>query len=1029
MRRTRSAQRKRSILFLSSLLLMAAALQTGACTSEPEALDLTSLRRSGESTFICVGPDGQGIPLDQCPQGPRTSDLGLTVGQTGNELYSLVTQTLSAEVALIKVTGQHSDGTSSSGVQDVDRSNPGVTPLRIGGHPTGIASTPGGRATFVGVAELGLEGIYALPTTCLFAPPKEEPARDLTSWPACSLPAAPGDIVILTDEGEDAEGNSRQWCASPPDPDLPWAEAGSNCSVDLAEETAQKGRRKLLVALPSEAKLIVLDAQEILDREIGTYGPCHIEAELPLKATVPDSLVQSLPADLRTGQNGGVYVYDTLGGTYTSRPAGMDARDNLLLVADRGAPIVHRVDVRDACAPVELEPFYATSLLEPRRVVTTSRVAISPKTQSGSQFAYVVDESGNRLSSVAIFDMSEGAGANTPYVRPDSPILPLEAPDRIEFSSSVKDVAFAYIDRPVVSPATGIGVTGTVCDPDPAKTGQSIAAQYRPTSDGEGAGPDLLRGLFAYLLLGNGSVAIVDIEDFDAPCRRPKTVNKEDEPDFRGCHSDKLSGAFFTSDGREDSSPTVTEEVSCRAVVPHRSRSRVMMETEESGVVNAPSLRAFGRLSKYGRGMGVSRLTPEGRLRPIMLGTDFESPGSAAPAPAQVYVGNTLWKVNDSSEPLIVDPNRADRISAVLPFYAPRAYPSDEVLSVVYEGTLDRTHITGLLDEPVGEEEAAVARFEDPNNSFCAQGVQDRAVTEQIGRDQFGLSSGALERFVDRHTDYLQVTNLLFDEKDPYWRQEGATCGEESQFVDDTGFVLCDSIFRKGDADDLAATRDLEVVQAYRDHLELAPREKGRRTAEDHLALLSCCFPQTLEYRLRASRQWVVKGTRTGLEHAIVPEGGAWDGACVLDDSPIKKRLKGRAFEVSSTTCPIADPEDPDACGVGLRTNEDVVCTYDASEGPLRPGKVSEECIFNGITRRFVVYRGLNPTERDMAFGLEVIGGFQGRAISLTLGSQIVLPVSIQEVPTFGSLGVVDSQNRGLMMIDVKNSGVAWSYY
>jgi hypothetical protein len=1015
-------------LLLPALVVIGVVAQTGACTSDPEPLDLTSLRRSAESTFICIGPDGQGAPLNLCSQGERTNELALTVGQSGYELYSLVTQTLSAEVAVIKVTGTDSNGNSTSGVLDADVSNPGITPLRIGGQPTGIASTPGGFASFVGVGEVGLEGIYALPTTCLFAPPVDEPARDITSWPACSLSSAPGDMIVLVDEAKSADGSLRTWCSSPPDPELPWAEPGGDCSVDLSLEGVPEGRRKLLVALPSEGKLVVLDAQEILDRERGTYGPCHVEAELLLAATVPEALVQVLPDDLSTEDDGTLFTYDQLGGTYTAWPAGMDERDGLLLMADRTSPVVHRVDVRDPCELDELPHLFATSLLEPKRVVTTSRVALSPKTQTGGQFAYVVDETGNDLSSVLIFDLSEGKGGNTPLVRSESPILPLEAPDRIEFSASAKDVAFAYVDRPIASPSTGIAVTGTLCDPDPAATG-SLASEYRPTSDERGAGPNTIRGLFGYVLLGNGSVALVDIEDFDAPCRRPVTANKSDEPDFRGCSSDKLSGSYFTADGLKDSAPSVTNEVSCRAVVPHRSRSRVLIETVESGVVNAPSLRAFGQLSQDGSGMAVSRLSPEGRRNPIMLGVDFEAPSGAPLEPAQVYVGNQLWKSGDPIDPLVIDPNLAEKSSAVLPYFAPRAYPPDEVLSVIFEGTLDRAHITGLLFDPVGEEAEAIARFEDPNNSFCAQGVQDRAVTEQIGSEQFELTSGALERFVNRHTDYLQITNYLLDEEDPHWKQAGASCGEDSQFVDDTGFVLCDSIFRKGDADDLAPSRDLTIVEAYRDHLELAPRVDGGRTAEEHLALVNCCFPQTLEYRIRGGNQWVVKGSRTGLEHAIVPEGGERGGACVLDDSPIKSRLRNRAFEVSSIACDQTDPEQEGACGVGLRTTEDVVCAYDATLGPLRPGSVSSECIFDGITRRFVVYRGLSPSERDMSFGFEVIGGFQGDAISLTLGSQIVLPVSIQYLPAFGALGVVDSQNRGLMMIDVANSSVAWSFY
>src|SRR5690606_1235493 len=187
---------------------------------------------------------------------------------------------------------------------------------------------------------------------------------------------------------------------------------------------------------------------------------------------------------------------------------------------------VHRIDARDACAPSTLSPFYLTSLLQPGRVVTSSRVAISPQTPTGGQYVYAIDEIGNQLSSVAIFDISEGTYANTPLVRPYSSTMPLESPDRIEFSSAVKDVAFVYQDRPIASPATGVGATGTACDPDPDATGKTIAAEYRPTSNDDlGARPGLLRGLFGYALLSNGNVAIVDIEDLDAPCRRPVTAN------------------------------------------------------------------------------------------------------------------------------------------------------------------------------------------------------------------------------------------------------------------------------------------------------------------------------------------------------------------------------------------------------------------------------------------------------------------------------------------------------------------------
>jgi hypothetical protein len=121
--------------------------------------------------------------------------------------------------------------------------------------------------------------------------------------------------------------------------------------------------------------------------------------------------------------------------------------------------------------------------------------------------------------------------------------------------------------------------------------------------------------------------------------------------------------------------------------------------------------------------------------------------------------------------------------------------------------------------------------------------------------------------------------------------------------------------------------------------------------------------------------------------------------------------------------------QDVDSCGVGLKTNQDVVCSYDGTRGPVQVGGVASECIFDGLTRRFAIYRGLGPTERDMSFGFEVVGGFRGFAISLVNDSNVVLPVKLVPLPTYNAIGVVDSQNRGLMMVDLPNAHVAQSFY
>ena len=66
-----------------------------------------------------------------------------------------------------------------------------------------------------------------------------------------------------------------------------------------------------------------------------------------------------------------------------------------------------------------------------------------------------------------------------------------------------------------------------------------------------------------------------------------------------------------------------------------------------------------------------------------------------------------------------------------------------------------------------------------------------------------------------------------------------------------------------------------------------------------------------------------------------------------------------------------------------------------------------------------------------MTFAVEVSGGFVSSGISLTqdTGTTTLLPVSMGLVPFFGQIGVVDSQNRGLIMVDLRTAGVAATFF
>ena len=208
---------KTSFLSLSRLIglralavLATAALPPvlGACSQTPVTVDLHSLQSSGNVTFVCRGDDNppSGHRLEECP------DIEPDIDHVTRRTLGLVTQTESNEVAIIDLV--------AGAVVDVDPTTPGYSFLRVGAQPGAIVTTPGGAASFVGVTGLQKNGIFALPTTCLSAPlPNQMPAqtaRDLTSWSACALSSAPGDITVLVDPPA-SDGTIRDTCEGKPE--------------------------------------------------------------------------------------------------------------------------------------------------------------------------------------------------------------------------------------------------------------------------------------------------------------------------------------------------------------------------------------------------------------------------------------------------------------------------------------------------------------------------------------------------------------------------------------------------------------------------------------------------------------------------------------------------------------------------------------------------------------------------------------------------------------------------------------------
>ncbi len=591
------------------------------CSESPVAFPLRSLEVSGETSFVCVGSGGEGYDINACPDFDSV--------ENPRHLLALVTQTRRGEVAVVDL--------SLGKVLDLDTSTPGFGFMPVGANPGDIVSTPGGVASFVGVGEPGKEGIFALPSSCA-----RPPAHDLTAWSACSLDVAPGDMAIVIDPPVDDDGDpltpplQRASCDLPPSADasVPGAALAAtreDCPADLALETSPEGRRKLLVTLPQQGVYGFIDAQSLLDREPGSFQPCEFENNLlyPLQVDLPASgITQKIPADLQSECTPPELQYGPQSDTFQSEPAGIAINDGRMFVADRGAPVVHVIDIHDPCQPLEQPSLLPLSFDAPSRTVTTKKVAVSPPTTDGQQFAYAIEDDFD--GSVMMFNATPGNSDRTPIVRSGSPRMPFEPPDRIRFDSPARDLTFALRDVPAADPETGVVTIGSYCDP--AGDSGSVGAKYRPNGDfSKGARAHNLRGVFGFVMLASGQVAVVDVEDFDAPCRRPIQANSAGIPDFRGCLGDPTSPEFYTQTGLADGKRTVSNEVSCNIFEQHRARSgRVMINSSDFGV-NAPALRGFPRLASPDGGNLSNDQTAEGNTRPRLLAVDYPDPADPDP--------------------------------------------------------------------------------------------------------------------------------------------------------------------------------------------------------------------------------------------------------------------------------------------------------------------------------------------------------------------------------------------------------------
>lgn len=947
-------------------------------------MDFLCMHVKDETSGVDVAPTP--VPLETCAPTPPNTD-GTTLPY---HLYALVTQSLRGELAVVDLTAQR--------VVDQDRENPGVNFLPVGKLPVDVASTSDGRMSFVTSADPFKPAVYAIPSARILGDSQtlvggSATANTLPSWPVCALPQKPGPIAVV-----------------------PRAD-GYDVAVVLPGDAA------------NAAKVVLIGAKAFEDPSAlppGQLVPCPISAAIELAEAVPSAFGPGAPwpdgvpyATVDSTMFKGASLLPrnasacslTPPATYPLAPlpgshahASWAVQDGgFLFVADDGLPLVHVIDVSAPAALSELPPYVATSLANPDRVVSVSQIAVSPRTRDLKRYMYALDA---KQGTVLVYDVTDPrSGPRSPMVRPHPELTPLQPRDRLAFSSPVASLAFARHDFPLTQVGSSplqASRSGLLCNPSgsittstltPQSSDTELGALYRVGENGGGLalGPKRLRGVFGLLTLSSGQVVTVDVDDWDAPCRRPAVLDGAAALalDAKGAAllSTELASQLAEPDRAGDpwGAPTAvgaSGEGFFPVSAPHRVRSNVVLTDDPTTGQNIPSI------------VGVPQL---------LLGT---KPVSGSDAAAAGYASLSVSLAGD-------DPT----------------VHADQDWTFTYEGMLPGFNgVAATLDTEDGWRSLT---FFQKAGAFCAHGVHDLALGQRTVaalQAEVDASNGALAmppRAGDRTFDYVQLSDDLLPPGDSYWTNDSsptpATCwtmpdgGRITSPVD--RYNTCVQTFGTASAPTLA--RDLPVLEAYDGRLVtgrflyggstpstqsriVAPRDTA---GEASLKLVQCCFHAQAGFHVRASGQWLAVGAGVGYLHHVAPDSAA--GRCVSSCDERLSLMNARGFDL---TVQQAQSFKRDANSPFSIRNPLLAASFVAAAAPSQ-GLFTNE-------------------QRDLTYKLSTHGGFAIELVTLTSASSTaVSPQSMRYVSPLGQMGIVDGSTLGLILVDLNTLVVAKTYY
>ena len=1045
----------RKLKILSAGALAVGALVSGvvttqsSCNQTPTNVPVRTFERAGRMDILCMqvlsitanGSDAgaAGTPI---PAIPVAQDLcqpvatGVDPTTVPFHLLAVVTQTLRGELAVVDLTVGR--------VVDTSRALPGINFLAVGQNPTDVVVTPDAQKVFVASADINKPAIYMIPSTHLLGDSEvlAEPSQAaeqvaLPTWPACALPQVPGRMVVVPTGGVTSDAGTTQGF------EIVVVMPGNGTDEDALVGTIDTAAFDSiapgsLAACPIKSTIHLAEAKSALPTS-WTPGPAWpngmpYAGPVDLFRGIGDAGVDgavvassnyalplwSCPALLDTGNNAPAPTpLPTTPGAQV-HGAGMATDGRYVFVADDRMPFIHVIDTTAPGTLTEIAPLVTSSIRDPSRVVTTTDLAISPVTRDYKRYLYAVDAGDG---SVMVYDVTDPATASrTPLTRPNAELDPFEPADRIAFSAPVATITFARHDFAVPG-TTGPTPTGVLCNPNRnAAAGQGV--EYRANGIiSVPLGPKRLRGVFGFATLTNGQVIAIDVDDWDAPCRRPIDVSAGNTPSFISVPEPTPSGASDIDPYHEPEAglsgtsgdggiQIVTNETMWPVVQPNRVRSYNEIEDDLTGTggLHNPAISTTPVLL-----VNSAPVTVAGSTYP-MLSSPLGELGSAG------------WPTPTPNAPNIY-----------MSHEVPEVQLADQTWNVTYEGAIPG--FDGTLGNLTTTDGYETLTLSNSGVGFCGHGVEDQRLGLQrfaaMQVDDAALAPGGPTiipaHFDQRVGDYVQIDDDIFgapdaavsvpDPSDPYWTAHNdcwSNVAGDATLADDSQGAhrqqVCIDKFG-GYGTDQNPQRDFPILEAYDDHLVLgrylytdptrptngriiAPRDT---TAQDDFKLAMCCFHNQAHFHVRTGAEWVAVGATTGYLHHVVADATK---ACVESCDPRMVLMNARLPE---TAVPAPGGTVPVQRNSPFALRNPLFSLYFPS--PVVTGDAAQTTFSYSI--------------RDDQWQFTTRGQYQPQGVALTGSNTAVIPQSSMFLPPLGAIAVVDGSANGLFIIDLNTLSIS----